>query len=115
MRNVKRSEIAVIIGRISTGLIAIFLPAIFLPPSEEILSFNVVWLLCIGVFAFAQGELEHNAGRKGFSWMTIGCFVLGILINIGTGTGDMLGGMIGLASMIILYILGKEYALHCKK
>lgn len=48
MRNVKRSEIAVIIGRISTGLIAIFLP-----PSEEILSFNVVWLLCIGVFAFA--------------------------------------------------------------
>ncbi len=47
--------------------------------------------------------------------MTIGCFVLGILINIGTGTGDMLGGMIGLASMIILYILGKEYALHCKK
>lgn len=110
MRNVKRSEIAVIIGRITTGLIAIFLP-----PSEEILSFNVVWLLCIGVFAFAQGELEHNAGRKGFSWMTIGCFVLGILINIGTGTGDMLGGMIGLASMIILYILGKEYALHCKK
>ena len=106
MRNVKRSEIAVIIGRISTGLIAIFLP-----PSEEILSFNVVWL----VFAFAQGELEHNAGRKGFSWMTIGCFVLGILINIGTGTGDMLGGMIGLASMIILYILGKEYALYCKK
>ena len=87
----------------------------FLPPSEEILSFNVVWLLCIGVFAFAQGELEHNAGRKGFSWMTIGCFVLGILINIGTGTGDMLGGMIGLASMIILYILGKEYALYCKK
>ena len=76
---------------------------------------NNVWLLCIGVFAFAQGELEHNAGRKGFSWMTIGCFVLGILINIGTGTGDMLGGMIGLASMIILYILGKEYALHCKK
>lgn len=106
----KRLEIAVIIGRITTGLIAIFLP-----PSDEILSFNVVWLLCIGVFAFAQGELEHNAGRKGFSWMTIGCFVLGILINIGTGTGDMLGGMIGLASMIILYILGKEYALHCKK
>ncbi len=40
--------------------------------------------------------------------MTIGCFVLGILINIGTGTGDMLGGMIGLASMIILYILEKN-------
>ena len=39
MRNVKRSEIVVIIGRISTGLIAIFLP-----PSDEILSFNVVWL-----------------------------------------------------------------------
>lgn len=109
-RDRRKREIATVIGRITTGVIATFLPQ-----SEAILSPNVVWLLCASAFAFAQGELEQKVkGERYLSWWTIGCFSLGVLVNIGTSFGDVLGGIIGWICMVTLYVLGIKCSKICR-
>ena len=45
-------------------------------------------------------------GERYLSWWTIGCFSLGVLVNIGASFGDVLGGIIGWICMVTLYVLG---------